>query len=995
MRLHRLTFDALGPYASEQVVDFDRLSASGLFLLEGPTGAGKSTVLDAVTFALYGDLSAESAGRDRLHSDFAAPGRTPSAVLEWSVRGRRLRITRIPEHRRPSKRRGGAPVTQASSVHLEHLTDRGWTTLSSNKAETAEIVVDLLGLTRAQFTQVVLLPQGEFARFLRADDDTRRQLLTKLFGTHLYDRVTTELTERRHRAEQARDEARNHVEQALAAAAQAAGLDACAREELVALDQVELAGALEQIGLRVETAHQQAEVAVELARGRLGLVTTARDEAAQQAQRLDRLVDAQARLAEHEQGRADHERRVCMLEAMIRAEPVRAVLRLMTEQESRLTAALDQLCQKVPEATAAMLRGEGAPAAAQECTELGDTLASLTHLLSLESALDGRRAQLVAARQSAADEQARADRLREELAALPERREQLRAQHAAAAEAARPLEANQTLLLRTTERVEAAREAARLDPAIAALHSDWAAAAERHRALGLTHERLLTRRLAGMSAQLAASLVPGEPCAVCGSPDHPAPASPTAALVSADDIDDAVDDRDEAGRLSAALEQQLRTLTARRDVLTGTIAGGELASLEAQCVALNESITAATAAAAAAGQLQDDLAELALRSGELQEKATAAAAGAAAAHASAEALSAILVADEAKVAAQLAGHESIAARCDQLRQRQRALGELAAMLTAVAAERAALSDAQARAEVEASAQGFADLAAAVGAAADDATRTALSAQVQGWEHELAARRGAVNAPDLAGLDATDAGATLQLAQDAQVAYQLAETAHEQCATAYAGAARTAQAWSQCLADLRRAKAAQARTEQETAAVIRLAGLARGTDGARRVALTTYVLRHWFHQVVQVANQRLSAMSAGRYELERSDTAESKTKRSGLTLTVIDRYTGERRHPASLSGGEAFFTSLALALGLADVVKAEAGGVDLDTLFIDEGFGSLDAGTLDQVMTVIDELRDRGRVVGIVSHVAELKDRVPERLEIRRIADGSSVVRIVA
>jgi exonuclease SbcC len=178
-------------------------------------------------------------------------------------------------------------------------------------------------------------------------------------------------------------------------------------------------------------------------------------------------------------------------------------------------------------------------------------------------------------------------------------------------------------------------------------------------------------------------------------------------------------------------------------------------------------------------------------------------------------------------------------------------------------------------------------------------------------------------------------------------------------------------------------------------VIHLAALAKGMEGHRRVALTTYVLRHWFSQVVEAANVRLLAMSASRYELRRTDEGGTKRERSGLTLAVLDRHTGEERSPSSLSGGETFYTSLSLALGLADVVKAEAGGVDLETLFIDEGFGSLDAQTLDQVLAVIDELRDRGRAVGIVSHVADLKDRVAERLEVRRLPDGSSTVQVVA
>src|SRR6266487_588523 len=193
MRLHRLEMQAFGPFATAQRIDFDRLAAGGLFLLEGPTGAGKTTVLDAITFALYGGLAGEDAGADRLHSHFADPGVEPSVTLEFSVRAVRYLITRVPEHRRP-KRRG-----------------QGYT------------------------TQVMLLPQGEFARFLRCDDDARRAVLTKLFGTELYDKITLELDRRRAVALKQRQDARAEIAEAVSAAAEAAGLDAAARGELICL----------------------------------------------------------------------------------------------------------------------------------------------------------------------------------------------------------------------------------------------------------------------------------------------------------------------------------------------------------------------------------------------------------------------------------------------------------------------------------------------------------------------------------------------------------------------------------------------------------------------------------------------------------------------------------------------------------------------------------------------------------------------------------------
>jgi exonuclease SbcC len=287
------------------------------------------------------------------------------------------------------------------------------------------------------------------------------------------------------------------------------------------------------------------------------------------------------------------------------------------------------------------------------------------------------------------------------------------------------------------------------------------------------------------------------------------------------------------------------------------------------------------------------------------------------------------------------------------------------------------------------------LAEAAAAALAPPEQAALADQVSAWDQALAGLTAAVHATDLAGLDPGHAEEAAARADEAAAGLALARQAEREAVAASQAAAVKAERFARRSRDVQGAEEEYDRVAEETEAVIHLAGLAGGTDGQRRVALTTYVLRHWFGQVVAAANVRLSAMSSGRYELRRTDEGRTRRDRSGLTLAVIDRHTGEERSPASLSGGETFYTSLALALGLADIVRAEAGGVDLDTLFIDEGFGSLDSGTLDQVMGVIDDLRDRGRVIGIVSHVAELKERVPERLEVRHRPDGSSAVRVVA
>ncbi len=199
----------------------------GLFLLEGPTGAGKTTILDAITFALYGGLAGQEAADDRLHCDFADPDIEPLVRLEFSLRGVRYQVSRVPEHQR-RKRRGNGFTTEAMRVHLQRLQAGHWVSVSANKAEVGEAITTAVGLNRAQFTQVMLLPQGEFARFLRSDDDARRALLTKLFGTELYDKVTAELDRRRAEAMRVRQLADADVATAVSAAAEAAGLDALA-----------------------------------------------------------------------------------------------------------------------------------------------------------------------------------------------------------------------------------------------------------------------------------------------------------------------------------------------------------------------------------------------------------------------------------------------------------------------------------------------------------------------------------------------------------------------------------------------------------------------------------------------------------------------------------------------------------------------------------------------------------------------------------------------
>src|SRR6266568_3535405 len=821
MRLHRLEMQAFGPFATAQRIDFDRLAAGGLFLLEGPTG--------------------EDAGADRLHSHFADPGVEPSVTLEFSVRAVRYLITRVPEHRRP-KRRGQGYTTEAMRVHLRRREAGQWVTMSSNKAEAGEAIADVIGLSRTQFTQVMLLPQGEFARFLRCDDDARRAVLTKLFGTELYDKITLELDRRRAVALKQRQDARAEIAEAVSAAAEAAGLDAAARGELICLPAGErgirfkqigddLAGALASAGTELERAVRQARAAL-----------AAEQAATARAALMTRLTQALASQGRH--------------------EATRAAARAAALAES-LAAAREELPGRIVAAEARLAGAKNAAAGLEASTQ--------------------RRAELA----------------------------RLRA---------------------------AACRLAELEPLLADKAEGVRAAVEAHQRLVDDHQRAMEERLAGIAAELAAALSDGAPCPVCGSARHPAPAAARAARVTAKAVQAARERRDAAAAARSRAEQEHAELATQATEQAAIAAGRTLAGLAAEEAEVAERLTAAERGTAQAPALEAELARLRGEQERLGDELRAAAAAEATARQEADQARADLAALNATLAQAAQGCPSVAARSAALGQAAEGSRLLAAALD--------------------------ELAAAVDAAAG-ADLTGLDPDLAGEVHAAAER----------------AASALARARDAE---QDARTGHE---TQRARDGRL----SARLAEVRAAETAAAALDAATEPVIYLAGLAKGMDGRRRVALTTYVLRHWFEQVVAAANVRLAVMSSGRYELRRSDEGESRRQRGGLTLSVVDRHTGEERSPKSLSGGETFYASLALALGLADVVKAEAGGVDTQTLFIDEGFGSLDADTLDQVLGVIDDLRDRGRVVGIVSHVADLKDRVAERLEVRRIADGSSAL----
>jgi DNA repair protein SbcC/Rad50 len=710
---------------------------------------------------------------------------------------------------------------------------------------------------------------------------------------------------------------------------------------------------------------------------------------------MSRLAHALADLREHEGMRAEHDRRAAQLAAARRAEPVRPLLSALAEADTIVGRAHDQLLSLIPGPSADMLAGRGGAEARDRVEAAERDAAGLQHLADLEDGLPGQEAGLAAQEEAARQASAQVAALEETRGGLPARIAQLEGERDQATTVAGGLDTARVRLDEITERRDAACAAAELAPQVEAAHSAMQAAVDAHQALVDAHQTGVDALLGGMAAELAAQLTTGAPCPVCGSPEHPAPAHPHPGAVSAQDVKGLAEQRDEAERERTRTEEEWTRLDRERADLTAAAGGRAAEDLATEAETLAGAIAVGEQSAAQVGRLTEELAKA---RAELEATATGlrkAAELEATASQQVTITRAALDAFRAELASSAQGHPSVAARQSALIEaasQDRAVAEALDKLSAALAGQARAGQ---QAEREASAQGFASLDEARTAVAEPTGQAALAAEVESWAGALARLEAAVQADDLVGLDPGRAAEIHAQAETAEAAFAHAQEAEHEVRVAHEGEKAKAERLRSRLAELRKAEDCLDRLAEETEPVIRLAALAKGTEGHRRVSLTTYVLRHWFSQVVAAANVRLAVMSSGRYELRRTDEGGTRRERTGLTLAVTDRHTGTDRSPASLSGGETFYTSLALALGLADVVKAEAGGVDLDTLFIDEGFGSLDAATLDEVMAVIDDLRDRGRVVGIVSHVPDLKDRVPERLEVRRLPDGSSATKVVA
>lgn len=988
MRLHHLEIAAFGPFAETVEIDFDELGADGLFLLHGRTGAGKTSILDAVAFALYGTVPGARADGRRLLSDHARVGAVPKVRLEATIAGRRLCIERSPEFERP-KLRGTGTIKQQAKATLTWLDGSGENL--SRIPEIGDVVKSLLGMSAEQFFQVVLLPQGDFARFLRAGSEERGRLLERLFDTTRFGDVEQWFRDRRGAGTKLLAEQQKKVEVLAAKVAASAGIEAGADA-----DPVEWAGRL-----LAEAAENRDAAAAALARVRTVDEANRRrlDEVVALADRLRRRREALNVLAELEQTQPQRTAMAAERDAAHRAVGVTVV-----DREAHRLAREAEAAAARAEAAAVPLGNDDEgrellaaigpmPSAADRdiirprCEQWSSEAARLDVLLDRRRRLaeiEAERENRVGRRRALTDER---QQVIDERVALPERSAAAADAVAEAERAAAMLAGLSTARAHAADALEAAVELAsrrteldRLEGRVLQLHSEFNEARA-------AHLDVRQRRIDGMAAELAARLTDGEPCVVCGSTEHPAPARPAPDTATKADEEGAHAAEQRAATALAEAREAATDLAGIVAVLRQRCGDVELAELTA---AHAEAVRAHDEAATVAGRLDhlravvEDLRKRDTVLAEQEKRLDAE-------------LSDLAREDAVRAAEVTEITERIVEAVgdlDLLAPRRRAVAALSAAATALLDARTAAFQARTAADERAAdartaavEAGFAHLDSALAAVRRPERLAEIDRVLRAADDERAVAGSTLNDPAIAALtgdEVADVTAARTVVDDGAAAVEAALSAATEAERRHLDIETYTRRLERACAEL-------APLLDEHAELSALADVVAGMgSNAKKMSLRSYVLAARLEEVADAASERLRRMSGGRYEFVHSDAVESRGRRGGLGLDIHDEYTGAVRSTKTLSGGESFQASLALALGLADVVAAEAGGLVLDTMFIDEGFGSLDADSLEAVMGVLDELRAGGRVVGVVSHVDEMRQRIPSRLHVIRGRSGSTV-----
>ncbi|TFD28099.1 AAA family ATPase [Cryobacterium lyxosi] len=992
MKIKRLRLAGFGPFKNEQVVDFERFDADGIFLITGKTGAGKSSILDAICFALYDKVPRFPDGKQPLRSDYCEPDDPTYVELDFSLRGRDYRLFRTPEYER-AKKKGTGTTTAAATAVLYVLHGTEWRASAAKVQAVGLELSAILPLKADQFLQVILLAQNRFQYFLLAKTDERRAVLRSLFGTTRFERLETALVLRRKSLDDRLADVQRDVAEQTTAALHQLRL----AEAPVAPDLGWFRDALAGLNSAVDIASAEATRAA----ARLSAVSEEHRAATETQRRQARRVLADTALATLESRHAAvEEQRGTLLRAARAARVWPHIRTSRAATREWQTALADETTARIAwlpfgdsgasdsgasDNGARDSGGDSQRALRPIMDALVGRLGALAEVLAEEKQLPALNREITALFDALAGHTDSLTRAQQRIDELPQQidfvGEQLTAATLAAAGTTDAAEA----LRRAEIGFAAAEDVGVLLQELATADTQLLERSRDNAAAAVDYEALVTRRFAGQASELASRLVEGHPCAVCGAIEHPAPAAAEGELVTPADLTTArlnmqgrQQELTDAQETSTSLTNRL----GQAQALAGQRSVGELRT---ECVAARARLATARTAADLIGGLRHEQVDLRLS----QTTASAALVSLRAArdmaadtHSERSGQRDLLT---ARVGAQRGASDTVT---DQVRALQHELDCARALSDALILSRQR-ADARDASTLDLANQlaeeDFDDEETASGARLDEGQAIQLANAVRSYDDQRAAALAAVADPELVDLpsDPIDLEPSLR-------AFEAASSARDDAVSSHSSLAERAGQLQALVQRVTTRFAASADLIDQHFQVRALADVVQGDEpNTKRMRLETYVLAAQLEEIVVAANVRLRTMTSERYTLEHDDSRVKGGARSGLGLAIRDEFTGRARPTHSLSGGETFLASLALALGLAEVVTGQAGGITLDTLFVDEGFGSLDSETLETAMSTLDTLRAGGRTIGLISHVDSMKEQIPATLRISVTDQGYS------
>lgn len=943
MRPLRLTMSAFGPYAGKTELSLEQLGTRGLYLVTGDTGAGKTTIFDAITFALFGEASGDSRTADMLRSKYADAGTPTQVELVFAYAGKTYKVRRSPEYERPAKR-GDKLVTQKAEAELTLPDGRVMTGLKDVDVR----VQDILGVTRKQFSQIAMIAQGEFRRLLQANTKERMEIFRGIFKTEGYATLQQQLKNEASRSREHCAALQQSVQQYVSGLRCEAEDPLASRVELARegrLPSDEILPLLEQLLARDKQEAVMLEENLHRTEQQLDVLGQKLRDAAARAERESQKKAVQENLEQAEQRQQAVQSTAQEAQALLPQAEEAKRQKVILEQQLPRYEELEQKQADLRQTNQAIQRRE------KELSDTKNRLSTLAEELTVMQTEAGSLGDVSVA-----------------LAEARHREEQLHLQKTTIQNLQRQLTDYGKLLdrlARAQEAYVAARETA-----------------EQRQAEYVHKNRAFLDAQAGI---LARDLTEGQPCPVCGSLHHPvlAEASAEAPDQAAVELakqaaDQASQETSEKSAAAAALrgqqESQEAALVEALRVQFAKAGEEELQTIDPRKQERsNVLIVLALGVPMDVLQQQKHLTYL-IRTADDQLRT----------------LSDQLKTLEKKQQRRRSLDKTIPEKLEKQKQTTDELQALEKTLAGETARRDALQTQirqlteqlpfEDRKTVEEHIQKLVQKAQEV-EKQNEAARQALEdvqkqiEGLQGQKKTLEEQLLALPVCDVEALQAEQEAAQQKRSQLTEKQRQLAvyQNNHRSVRDNFS-------------------KQSQALTaaEHRYQWVKALYETASGTiSGKEKITLETYIQTTYFDRILNRANVRLMVMSDGQYELKRRELPGNRKSQSGLDLDVIDHYNGSERSADTLSGGEAFLASLALALGLSDEVQASAGGIRMDTLFVDEGFGSLSENALELAMKALTGLSEGNRLVGIISHVSELKERIDRQIVVTKDRTGGS------